>query len=349
MRSRLSSRLPRLRAYEHVLKARLRNPDRTPPGPHAAHLLITWRCNLKCDGCTSWQKSASPELSAGEWRKVLAGLTSLDIVKIIGGEPFMRDDLDQVIAAIREELNPFIVQLVTNATMTDRVVAFVEKHAWPNLHMRVSLDGLGPTHDRSRGVPGTFDRVITTLQALGGVRKRKKFSLAVNFTLTDASLPEVEPLIELCRGMGVDIVPGFKVKPFQIHCDIFKAEMRTIGVKDSSLALRSLRNPGHGARSGFNAAERLCLKAINRLVFRKHAQGGKALKFPCRELRNLIYLNPAGELITCGLNQEAIGNMARDGFDAVWHSERSDAARAAVDRCPGCMQGAVEVMSRLYA
>ena len=349
MKKSLSPRLPpRLRAYAHVAQARLHGKNGRPPCPHATHMLITWRCNLRCDGCDAWQREETKELSVEQWAGVFRQLRFLDIMKIIGGEPFVRDDLAEVILAIRREINPFIVQLVTNATMTDRVVGFVEQHAWPSLHMRLSLDGLAETHDRSRGVAGTFDRVMETMQALADIRKRKRFQLAVNFTLTDDSRPDMKPLIEICNGMGVDLVAGFKVKPFLKHCDIRQEAAETIGVKDRSVALRQLQAPDHGARSGFNRIEKSLLQMLNRIVFGKHAEGGDSLKFSCGEVRNLMYLNPCGELITCGLDQEPIGSIAEDGFDKVWFSDRAEAARREVGQCPGCMQGAVEIMSRLY-
>jgi len=345
----ISPRLsPRLRAYAHVAQARLHGRNGRPPYPHATHMLITWRCNLRCTGCDAWQYGKTDELTVDQWVGVFRQLKSLDIIKIIGGEPFVRDDLAEVILAIRREINPFIVQLVTNATMTDRVVRFAENHAWPGLHMRLSLDGLAGTHDRARGVAGTFDRVMETMRALAEVRKKRRFQLAVNFTLTDESRPDMPALIELCNGMSIDLVAGFKVKPFLKHCDIRKEKAETIGVKDRSVALRQLQAPDHGARSGFSSIEKSALQMLNRTVFGKHAKGGDALKFRCGEVRNLMYLNPAGELISCGLNQEPIGSIVKDRFDTVWFSDRAEKARQKVRQCPGCMQGAVEIMSRLY-
>lgn len=339
---------PRLRAYRHVAKARLAPPRRRPPLPRALHFLATWRCNLRCEGCASWRRGPVPELEPAEWAKVFAQLRSLDIVKIIGGEPFVRPDFPEIVQVIRREVNPFIVQVVTNATMGDRVAAFVEQYAWPNLHMRLSLDGGPAAHDKARGVPGTHAKVMATLRNLAGIRKRKRFQLAVNFSMTDDSLPDMAAIVAECRALGVDVVPGFKVKPFQVHCDIAKASMETIGIAHRQAALEELAKTKPGARGGFNWLESKTLDIWNRIVFRKHARGGGHLKFKCGELRHLMYLNPAGELVTCGLNEEPIGNIARDGFEAVWYSARAAQARARVDACPGCMQGAVELMSRLY-
>ena len=61
-----------------------------------------------------------------------------------------------------------------------------------------------------------------------------------------------------------------------------------------------------------------------------------------------MYINPSGELITCGLNQKPLGNIAQAGFKTVWFSQRARDAREEVKTCPGCMQSAVEIVSRLY-
>ncbi len=346
-----ATRLPaRARAYGHVIQSRLRGLTgvTTPPMPHAAHILITWGCNLRCSGCDAWQRKPDTELDASQWAQVFRQLPFLDIVKIIGGEPFTRTDLPAIIQSIRKEIDPFVVQLVTNGALTDSILSFVDAHAWPGLHMRVSLDGLEETHDRSRGREGSFAEAMQTLRGLAEIKKRKRFNVGVNFTMTDESVQEMEALTQMCKEIGIDVVPGFKVKPFLRDCDIRKERAELIGLEDRSEAMRELDRTRHGASSGFNSTERFFLRALNRVVFRKHAAGGNSVKFRCGELRNLMYLNPGGDLITCGLNQKPLGNVIKDGFLASWKSKQMDEPRQMVTECPGCMQGAVEIMSKLY-
>ncbi len=316
--------------------------------PHAGHLILTWRCNLKCGGCRSWERTVDAELDAPAWDRVFRQLPSLDVVKIIGGEPFARADLPDVVESLRSAIDPMVVQLVTNGTLTGEVVEFVRRHAWPRLHLRVSLDGFGESHDRARGVPGSFERTLQTLTEAAWLRRERPFQLAVNFTVTDESLPEMDRLVAHCRTLGVDVVPGFRVRPFLKHCNVANEEVTAVDIADRARALEHLVRPDHGAHNGFVGIEQRVLALLNRVVFGKHAEGGRALKFACQELRHLIYLNPRGELITCGLNHEPLGSLAVEGFDKVWNSPRARAARTAVEACPGCMQGAVEIMSRLY-
>jgi len=341
---------PRLRSYGHVLRARLLPHGARPPRPSATHLVLSWRCNVRCKGCGAWKREPAGELTVDQWRQVFSKLYFLDIVKIIGGEPFVYEGIDQLVLAIRDEINPHIVQLVTNGTRTERVVNFVERHGWPNLHVRLSLDGLAEAHDSARGVDGTFDKVMETMEALAALRRsgRRKFQLAVNLTVTDSSLEDVDPLVQLCDRMGVDLVPGFKVKPFLHHAVVSPENMEALDMDDPGRTLRRLHQGDLGASSGFNVAERLALRTINSLVFRKQVRGGDSLRFECKELRNLMYLFPGGELVTCGLRHGVVGNLHEQSFDEVWYSDEAQRARAEVDGCTGCMQGAVEIMSKLY-
>jgi len=279
---------------------------------------------------------------------VLSQLRSLDIVKIIGGEPFQRDDLGEIVATIRQRIDPFVLQLVTNGTDTGRIVRFMERHAWPNLHLRLSLDGLEGAHDEARGAPGTFERVMTTMRELAALRETRPFQLGVNFILDDESFGDMTELARLCRRHDVDLIPGFAVRPFLRHSDLADEEVATVRLQRPQRALERLGQRDHGAVQGFSRAERLLLRAVNARVFRKQVQGGDALRFRCRELRSLMYLLPNGDLVTCGLNHEPIGNLARESFRTVWYRQETEPFRQRVDRCSGCMQGAVEILSKAY-
>ena len=348
MRALLSTLAPRLRAYSHVLRSRARSKDRVPPQPHACHLVLTWRCNLRCRACDAWQRPKGRELEAEQWIRILSQLSSLDIVKIIGGEPLVREDLGVLLDGIRRENDPFIVQVVTNGVLTDETIRLAERYGWPGLHLRLSLNGAGDGHDRARGVPGTFERVMETMRGLAKVRRRVPFHLAVNYTLTDDSLDDLPLVRRLCRDLGVDVVPGLAVKPFLRHSDLENADVGKIGVSRDGPILASLNRRENGVRSGFNLIEQVLIRLVNRTVFRKHITGGDALRFPCRELRNLAYFLPGGELVTCGLKHEPAGDLAVYPFAHVWEGAEAERLRAEVDRCTGCLQGAVEILSRLY-
>ena len=145
--------LSRARAWKNIAQSacmRRLNPDWIPQ-PHAGHFILTYKCNLKCQGCGSWKVRNHDDLSALEWRRVFSQLRQLDIVKVLGGEPFVRDDIVDVLSAIREEVDPYILQLTTNGMMGDRLIETIHAVAWPGLQLRISVDGLPETRSHERG------------------------------------------------------------------------------------------------------------------------------------------------------------------------------------------------------
>ena len=100
----------RVRAWGHMAQSALmRRVDPSwIPMPHAGHIIVTFRCNLKCIGCGSWKVKEHDDLSAAEWKSVFQQLRSLDLVKVLGGEPFVRKDIVEILCGVRDIIDPYI-------------------------------------------------------------------------------------------------------------------------------------------------------------------------------------------------------------------------------------------------
>ena len=78
----------------------------TAPGPPYALLAeLTHRCPLQCPYCSKplALERASNELDTEEWKRVIDEAAALGVLQIhfSGGEPTVRQDLAQLIAALR--------------------------------------------------------------------------------------------------------------------------------------------------------------------------------------------------------------------------------------------------------
>src|SRR5438034_9992069 len=91
----------------------------------AVHHLITWRCNLRCTQCggADGDWSATPCGGAADiemdrfgvrafYRQLLAA--GFGIAVVGGGEPLLRDDLDDVLRVLRGRV---FVAIATNGTL----------------------------------------------------------------------------------------------------------------------------------------------------------------------------------------------------------------------------------------
>ena len=90
----------------------------------SCYLHITQACNMNCVGCYSWNTSrnASKDLSTSEVFHVLDGLRDMSIERIVvsGGEPFLRDDLPQILRYARESCSINRIEVITNGTLLSR-------------------------------------------------------------------------------------------------------------------------------------------------------------------------------------------------------------------------------------
>src|SRR5512133_2898186 len=112
-------------------------------------IALTSACPLRCRFCTV-AKTPVAELSASQWRRVLADLAQLrpiTLVSIEGGEPLVRPDVGEVVAvglACAE-----VVKLVTGGAVPFEALPLGLARSERFL-LEVSVDGPRPVHDYLR-------------------------------------------------------------------------------------------------------------------------------------------------------------------------------------------------------
>jgi len=133
-------------------------------------LSITHVCNSRCKTCNIWEVQhripVEMELALDEWSKVLKSLGDSPYwITISGGEPFLHNDLVEIIRMIDEYNQPKIVNIPTNGTLwrvIPKKVAEVLEVISPQtaLVINFSLDEIGRDHDEIRGVRGNYSYLV---------------------------------------------------------------------------------------------------------------------------------------------------------------------------------------------
>jgi organic radical activating enzyme len=90
--------------------------------PYALIFYATHKCNLACSYCTQKEPDVfSDELSTSETLRLLRVIRrETDSVVFTGGEPTLRADIEELVAAARQRLRFRSVMLITNGTLLDR-------------------------------------------------------------------------------------------------------------------------------------------------------------------------------------------------------------------------------------
>ncbi|MFB6163299.1 MAG: TIGR04347 family pseudo-SAM/SPASM protein [Halococcoides sp.] len=160
----------------------------------------TGACNLTCEHCYADAGERDPEeLDTEEGKALLDDLAAFDVPVVLfsGGEPLVRDDLDELVAYAAD--NGIRPVLSTNGTLLDESRARALSEAGL-AYAGVSIDGLPATHDAIRGEEGSFDAAMDGIEACQSVG----LDTGIRFTVTEHNVDDLEELLDVAELRGVD-------------------------------------------------------------------------------------------------------------------------------------------------
>lgn len=99
-------------------------------------IIVTYRCPMQCQMCNIWQNPTDQhqEITPMEMER----LPKVKFINITGGEPFVREDLEEIIeVAFRK--SPRVV-ISTSGWFEERIIHLAEK--FPKIGIRISIEGL---------------------------------------------------------------------------------------------------------------------------------------------------------------------------------------------------------------
>jgi MoaA/NifB/PqqE/SkfB family radical SAM enzyme len=130
--------------------------------PLSAHLCITARCMYRCAHCGATTPDRRTELTKHQWIDVIAQLQDLGLayVGFSGGEPLLRDDLEEIIASVDQRSTTLMFTNGYGYTLP-RARAIKEAGLF---YSAISLDSPYPEeHNRVRRNAEAFDRAIEAI------------------------------------------------------------------------------------------------------------------------------------------------------------------------------------------
>jgi MoaA/NifB/PqqE/SkfB family radical SAM enzyme len=344
----------RVPGYVRALLAR--RQERTSL-PRMLTYIVSFTCNARCMMCDSWRKDNKDDLSLPEIERIFDQLPPMDIVRLSGGEPFVRRDLTEIARAAINKLRPALLHVTTNGFLTDRIVDFCERRPKDiPLHLLVSIDGVGERHDTIRGHRGAFEKAMDTLKALAARREELRLVLAVNQTVVDAAgAKDYGALRDLLAPLGIknqvvvayresatySVAPETNVAPaksgrFETYGELSPEDLEQLfAAIEEDLASYPIPQ---------RAAKRYYLDGIrNRLLERRLSPNP-----PCVALHAHMRLFPNGDVPICQFNSRRVGNLRETPFNEVWFGEAAEKGRNWVRHCVGCWAECEVLPSAFY-
>jgi MoaA/NifB/PqqE/SkfB family radical SAM enzyme len=155
---------------------------------------VTNNCNFRCDHCFI-DFSPKRDMKLEQYQELAKQMGSFFWLDIAGGEPFLRKDLAEIVAAFDVK----VVQIPSNGSLSDQAIAQLKRMkelTKAEIAVSLSLDGLRDKHDQIRHHPGSWDQVWETferLRQLGGI------SVKINTVLSQENASEILDLMREVR------------------------------------------------------------------------------------------------------------------------------------------------------
>jgi MoaA/NifB/PqqE/SkfB family radical SAM enzyme len=318
-----------------------RQAGRAPLPPMNLTFSVSYRCNSTCKTCNVWRKRVQ-DFSLDEYEHTFRRLGHSPYwLTFSGGEPFLRLDLIDIIVAAYRHCQPGIINIPTNGILTERVVKGVERlareAARAQIVLNLSLDGVGEKHDAIRGVPGNYNKLLATY---AGLRKiaASNLTIGMHTVISQHNVADFHELHEHVRGelkpdSYITEIAEERVELDTIGLDITPAPEQYDGVVDE-LVTDVDEHPAEGV-AGIAQAFRRHYYQIARRTLHEQRQ-----VLPCYAGIASAHIAPNGDVWTCCIRAEPMGNLREAGYDLrrIWGSPKADNFRASIRRgechCP---------------
>ncbi len=326
--------------------------------PRFLTYIVTYKCNARCIMCDSWKIKGNDDMTLEEIEAVFRQLPVLDMVRLSGGEPFVRKDFPEIVELARRHLRPWYLHVTTNGFLTDFIVRFLEEREKKTpLYLLVSVDGLDEKHNQVRGVNNAWDRVTGTLKELAPRKDDLNITLAVNQTVVDEEgADHYLKLRDYLKPMGIqhNLVMAYDVSAtYSTEREITLTpgdlgSFSTFGEFTKERILELMKEVERDIR-GFPLADRMAkkyyLEGIRNRILESKADPNPS----CVALGSHMRLLPDGTLPVCQFNSRIAGDLKLNSFLDVWKGEEAERQRTWVRNCPGCWAECEVLPNGLYS
>lgn len=291
--------------------------------PTDAIVAVTYRCDARCQMCNIWQLKPQEFLSVDDYARLP---DSLRDINVSGGEAFLRRDIVDIVRAIHAAAPRARIVISTNGFRTKAILDAMEalRRDIPDIGIGVSLDGIGETHNRIRGIPDAWQRATATLH---GLRERGFTNVRIGFTAMNDNVHEMRAVYDYACELGVQFTTTVAQNSEIYFSTAANESVRSDALYDALgyVMRRELLSyhPKRWLRAWFERGT---------LTFNR--EGRRPLA--CRAGYEFFYLAPEGIVYPCLTIPSPMGELRGHSFREVWESERADRVRAEIAGCEAC-------------
>jgi MoaA/NifB/PqqE/SkfB family radical SAM enzyme len=289
------------------------------------YFMVTSRCNAFCDFCWNWENVADAgklyrpgkpikrqELTIDEIGKMTRQLPKMLLVTLLGGEPFLRDDLREIISLFCEDTGAKYISIPTNGFYTKKILEDIEQSLtrYPKTFFRlyISIDGPQLVHDKIRKLKDGYKNAVATASGISELKKCfSNLSLSCNSNYNADTAETMEEHVNEMVRLGIfdainvnfirgqpfdpDLKKGISLEGFERIQGVVKKHMG-----DSDVA--------------FSPLTRAIEAQTSALISKYHADPKAKRGWECYSLKKVNVVNDQGEVFPCEeMLDTSVGNL----------------------------------------
>ena len=279
-------------------------------------VIVTYRCNARCTMCNRYKAPSKPEEEISI--ETIKKLPKMYFTNITGGEPFIREDLPDIVRELYKKSDRIVIS--TNGFFTDRIIKLCEE--FPNVGIRISIEGLEDTNNKIRGLDDGFNRGYSTLKKLV---EMKHPDVGFGMTVQDANAKDLVPLYDLSNELNMEFATA------SLHNSFYFVEAKNI-IHDRLMVAKEFEklinklldsnSPKKWFRAYFN-------HGLINYIF------GQKRLLPCDMAFDTFFIDPYGDVMPCNgtKEKEVMGNLNTQTWDELWNSKQAENVRNKVRHC----------------
>jgi Fe-coproporphyrin III synthase len=293
--------------------------------PEEAIIAVTLNCNSRCVMCNIWKNKIINECPPSIYAKLPKTLKEINIT---GGEPFLRQDLPEIVNVMTKTCPNARLLINTNGYLTTVIKKLTPKilRINPKIAIRVSFDGLENTHDKIRGLPDFYNKAMESLNYFKSLGIK---DLGISFTLMESNKFDMLKLYEFTSKHNLDFSLTV-VSDSPIYFGQGKLSLRPVMNEEFKKDInRFLKNQysSKKIKDWFRAwfDEKLFEYTESNIRY-----------FTCDAVNNFFYMDSLANIYACHLKPWLLGSLAKSSFNKVFFSRDLVKIKGKVTNCNDC-------------
>jgi len=313
--------------------------------PLYVQFYITSRCNLACEQCNIIYSDAKhQEMNISQINKVADNLKKIgvNIVLLIGGEPFVRKDIDKIVKAFTDK--NIHVRMQTNGIATEQQLTNCVNAGGKDIS--ISLDTLEPEIQDTinGGFKKSWEKAVKTIAMVSNIFPDNSTAF-FNSVIMPKNINSIEKVIKFATkiGWGVSLVPVHISEPSHpMGYRTLDYEKNVTFNDNQELEIKLLIKRLKDLKKNYNLYDSdEYLDDIENFLLNKPINWRKKNNNVCDSPNLYFAISPSGTLKVC-CDYEALKNIYvyDDNFPNLFFSgEIQKIVYPITNNCNGCMYG----------